>query len=256
MTDNSGLSRFHVGTSGWSYKHWSGIFYPENVKPAKYLEYYLTNFDCVELNASFYYPPKITAVKGWVKRTPESFTFCPKMSRFITHLKRLADSESSLDIFFSVFKPMNARLGPILIQLPPGLKFDASLVTGFMDILKEKYNQYRFAIEVRHKSWISDTFFSLLENYKMAFVVADSGKRFPYYEAVTTDFIYMRFHGNEKLYASDYAEWELKEYAAKINSWLIKDKETWCFFNNDFGGYAVSNAKKLNQIITSMRQSV
>lgn len=251
MTDNSGLSRFHIGTSGWSYKHWSGVFYPENVKPAKYLEYYLTRFDCVELNASFYYPPKITVVKSWVKRTPESFKFCPKMSRYITHLKRLADPESSLEYLFSVFEPMKDRIGPILIQLPPSLKFDASLVIGFFDILKEKYNQYRFAIEVRHKSWVSDTFFNILKDYNIAFVVADSGRRFPYYEAVTTDFVYMRLHGHEKLYASLYAEWELKEYAAKIYNWVVKGREVWAFFNNDFGGYAVKNALKINEILTS-----
>lgn len=253
MQNSMNSSKLYIGTSGWSYKHWSGVFYPENIKPVKFLEYYITQFDCVELNASFYHTPKKATVTGWVKRTPDSFIFCPKMSRFITHLKKLANTENSLENFFGVFEPMSDRLGPVLIQLPPGLKYNASLITGFMEILKEKYHQHRFAVEVRHKSWINDHFFSLLEDYRFAFVIADSGKRFPYYEAITTDFVYIRFHGHEKLYASDYPEWELKEYALKIKEWMRRGKEVWAFFNNDFGGYAVKNAQKLREIIGSMQ---
>lgn len=256
MSGNSELSLFNIGTSGWSYKHWTGVFYPEHTQPNKFLEYYITQFDCVELNASFYYPPKKATVAAWMRRTPETFIFCPKMSRFITHLRRLVNAESSLENFFHLFEPMKDRLGPILIQLPPGLKYDPVLITNFMDILRDNYNHLLFAIEVRHKSWINDTFFNLLEAYGIAFVIADSGKRFPYYEAVTADFIYIRFHGHEKLYASDYPEWELKEYASKINSWLKKGKEVWAFFNNDFEGYAVKNAQKLRGIVASFQESV
>ena len=243
------LSNLFIGTSGWSYKHWSGIFYPEGIKPAKYLEYYLTRFDCVELNASFYHLPRKATVEGWVRRTPDTFVFCPKMSRYITHLRRLTNTESSLKNFFSVFEPMNDRLGPVLIQLPPGLKYDAVLIKEFVDMLKKQYGQFQYAIEVRHKSWIGDGFFSLLEEYGMSFVIADSGNRYPYYEAITTNFVYMRFHGNEKLYASDYQEWELREYADKISSWMKKGKEVWAFFNNDYGGYAVKNAQKLRDLV-------
>jgi uncharacterized protein YecE (DUF72 family) len=253
MSGKSELSLFNLGTSGWSYKHWTGVFYPEKTKPIKFLEYYLTQFDCVELNSSFYYPPKKTTIDGWVMRTPETFTFCPKMSRYITHLRGIANAEESLAKFFRVFNGMKDRLGPVLIQLPPELKYDASLITDFMDILRDKYSHLKYAIEVRHKSWIRDEFYSLLEEYGIAFVIADSGKRFPYYEAMTADFVYIRFHGREKLYAFDYPEWELKEYAAKIDSWLKKGKEVWAFFNNDFEGYAVKNAQKLREIIDLMQ---
>ena len=246
------VTKLHIGTSGWSYQHWAGVFYPEHVKPAHYLEYYITKFDCVELNSSFYHLPVPATINGWIKRTPETFRFCPKLSRFITHQKRLQNSEEALNRYFDLFKVMQQRLDPILIQLPPRLSYDRSLVCDFLDIVKENYDDYRFAIEVRHKSWITDDFFELLSRYGMAFVIADSGKRFPYHEAVTTDFVYLRFHGNEALYASDYSEADLRLCAEKIVSWLDEKKEVWAFFNNDFHGYATKNAERLREIIITI----
>ena len=249
MADIPDLSQLYIGTSGWSYKHWSEVFYPVELKSIKYLEYYTTHFECVELNASFYYPPQEATVKGWMDRTPDHFIFCPKMSRYITHLRRLKDTGGSMESFFKIFEGLKSKLGPFLVQLPPGFKYDMTLAKDFFTGLTEHYGDLRFAVEVRHKSWISDNFFSLLEQFGIAFVIADSGSRFPYYEAITADFLYMRFHGHEKLYASDYPEWELKEYAAKIASWLEKEKAVYAFFNNDYGGYAVKNAKKLKELI-------
>ena len=249
VSDKAKLKRLFIGTSGWSYRHWSGIFYPENVKPTQYLEYYLTKFNCVELNSSFYHLPRESTVKGWMKRTPESFRFCPKLSRFITHLKRLVKSEEALGKYFVVFQDLKMKLGPVLIQLPPGLSYDKSLIADFFDLLNAQYNQYRFAIEVRHKSWISDDFFQLLEQYGISFVMADSGNRFPYHEVVTADFVYLRLHGPEELYASNYDESDLLKYAEKIINWLNEDLEVWVFFNNDFGGFAVKNAMSLHEMI-------
>jgi uncharacterized protein YecE (DUF72 family) len=239
----------HVGTSGWSYGHWSGVFYPEDIKPARYLEYYLTRFDCVELNSSFYHLPRESTIKGWMERTPESFRFCPKLSRFITHQKRLAESQEALHKYFGLFQDMKLRMGPVLIQLPPGLKYDRSLATDFFDLLKSQYHQYRFAIEIRHGSWIQDGFFQLLSDCGISFVMADSGSRFPYHEAITADFVYMRFHGPDKLYASGYAESALYKYAEKIINWLNEELAVWVFFNNDFGGFAIKNALTLREMV-------
>ncbi len=242
-----------IGTSGWSYRHWSGIFYPENIKPGQYLEYYITKFGCVELNSSFYRLPGESTVSGWAKRSPDTFRFCPKLSRFITHQKRLKNSEEALKKYFDVFENLESRLGPVLVQLPPGLPFDGSLMGDFLDLLKEGYGRYRFAVEVRHKSWIRDDFLALLSSHETAFVIADSGKRFPCYETVTTDFVYLRFHGNETLYASDYDESCLNQYAEKIMNWLKEGHEVWVFFNNDFNGFAVKNALQLREIIRQGR---
>jgi uncharacterized protein YecE (DUF72 family) len=251
LPDKDKFKRLFIGTSGWSYRHWSGIFYPKNVKPAQYLEYYLTNFSCVELNSSFYHLPRKSTVKGWMKRTPESFRFCPKLSRFITHQKRLVDSQEALSKYFDLFQDLKARMGPVLIQLPPGLKYDRSLIADFSNLLKVQYHQYQFAIEIRHRSWIQDAFFQLLSQYGIAFVMADSGNRFPYHEVDTANFVYLRLHGPEKLYASDYDESDLFKYAEKIINWLNEELEVWVFFNNDFGGFAVKNAMRLYEMLNS-----
>jgi len=249
MIDDENIKRLHAGTSGWIYGHWAGIFYPDTIKPARYLEYYTTKFSCVELNASFYHLPVKATAEGWVRRTPDTFRFCPKLSRLITHQKRLAECEEPLDRYFDVFREMASRLGPVLVQLPPGLAFDMPLITDFLCMLDERAGGYRFAIEVRHRSWITEAFFDLLAEHKVAFVIADSGKRFPYHEAVTAVFIYLRFHGHESLYSSDYPDPELRRYAEKIRQWLEKGYEVWVFFNNDFGGYAIKNALRLEELV-------
>jgi uncharacterized protein YecE (DUF72 family) len=246
------MNKIHIGTSGWSYKHWNGIFYPEEVKADKYLEYFITEFNCVELNSSFYHLPLKSTVEGWMKRTPENFTFCPKLSRFITHQRRLVNIEEPLSRFFGIFDIMKSRMGPVLIQLPPGLPFDKLKASAFFEILTRIYSEYRYAIEIRHKSWLSDEAFSLLEKHGIAFTIADSGDRYPYYERITTDFIYIRFHGNGQLYASDYSNDELEQYAKKILAWNEKIKEIWIFFNNDINGYAIKNAMKLRELINGV----
>lgn len=142
-------------------------------------------------------------------------------------------------------------MGPVLIQLPPGLEFDPSLIEEFLELLKKRYHSHRFAIEVRNRTWITDHFFNLLEKYGIAFVIADSGTRFPYHETVTTDFVYLRFHGHESLYASNYSEADLAGYAQKIKHWLEQGNKVWGFFNNDFHGFAVKNAERLRNLIES-----
>ena len=243
------FNKIHIGTSGWSYKHWNGVFYPPEVKPAQYLEHYLTQFDCVELNSSFYHLPKKLTASGWMDRTPENFRFCPKMSRFITHQRRLRYAEEAVRNFFDVFDIMAPRLGPVLVQLPPGLHDDLPRLTVFLHYLKEQFSAHRFAIEVRHDSWLHDAFFELLRQNNMAFVIADSGNRYPSDDRVTANFVYLRFHGNVKLYATDYREEELQAYAGKMRNWLKEGKEIWAFFNNDFEGFAVKNANELKRLL-------
>jgi uncharacterized protein YecE (DUF72 family) len=244
--------RLHIGTSGWSYKHWADIFYPPDVKPAKYLEHYIRYFDCVELNASFYHLPLKSTVEGWMMRTPPSFNFCPKVSRFITHQLRLSNTSEALDRFFDVFQMMYERLGPLLVQLPPGLKFDQAKVAEFLALLKSNYTPFLFAFEVRHETWINDQFFELLRQYGYAFVIADSGKRYPYHEIATAEYIYLRFHGNESLYASDYSDDDLRYYGGRISEWLKNNHEVWVFFNNDVHGYALKNAFTLKKVINQL----
>lgn len=209
----------------------------------------MTKFQCVELNSSFYNLPRETTVAGWLNRTPHTFSFCPKLSRYITHQMQLVNIDESLDKFFGVFKPMKERLGPVLIQLPPGLSLDITLISNFFNLIQSHYCDFRLAVEIRNRSWIKDEFFELLEKLRIGFVIADSGNRYPTSEKISTDFVYLRFHGRENLYASDYSERVLNEYADKIINWIKEGKDVWAFFNNDYYGYAVKNALRLRDIV-------
>ncbi len=243
----------YIGTSGWSYKHWHGIFYPHDLKADKYLEYYTTKFSCVELNSCFYHLPVKKTVLGWMDRTPGSFRFCLKLSRYITHRNMLLHVDEALQKFFGVFEGMKEKLGPVLVQLPPQLSYDEPRIRCFLELLKNQYEQYRFAIEIRNKTWINDRFFNLLSHHNVAFAVADSGGRYPCHEAITTDFVYLRLHGREQLYATDYTENELRRYAEKISGWLNDRKKVWVFFNNDFQGFAVKNAERLTGMLNVLK---
>jgi uncharacterized protein YecE (DUF72 family) len=242
---------WHIGTSGWSYKHWKGLYYPEKMKPTDYLEYYSREFSCTEINTSFYHLPKETTVLGWVEKVPPTFLFCPKLSRFISHFKKLRDPAEGMQVYFNVFDAMEERLGPILVQLPGHLTFDEGVAKAFYQLLATTYKQYDFSLEVRHTSWFSRQSLSLMQEYGIGLVIAHSGKHFPYKEAVTAPHIYLRFHGPGDLYASKYTTVSLRAYARKCNRWLSEGHNLWIFFNNDVHGYALENARKLKELITS-----
>ncbi len=239
----------HVGTSGWSYPHWSGPFYPEDVKPARFLEYYTTQFDCVELNASFYRLPAPKTVEGWARRTPENFRFCAKVSRFITHRKRLVETAEPLERFLAVFEPLRGRLGPFLVQLPPSLRFDPSVATAFLEELDRYRDRYAFALEARHASWFTPEALGLLARHGVASVLADSGGRFPEGADATGPLVYLRFHGPDGRYTRPYTREALAAHARRIRAWLSEGRQVWAFFNNDTDAHAVFNARDLRALV-------
>ncbi len=241
--------KFCVGTSGWSYRHWVGKFYPQGMRNDQFLSYYTQHFGCVELNASFYRLPKPAMVEGWVAKTPEHFRFAAKLSRLITHQKRLVDCREALVSYFEVMSKLTPRLGPILIQLPPSFRFDGAVVEPFLTVLRNEFGEYTYALEARNDTWFTAEAQDLLRRYNIAWVIADSGGRFPKYEGVTADFVYLRFHGPGALYASDYPDEQLAEYATKVARWLKAGLAVWAFFNNDVGGYAVKNAMTLREMV-------
>lgn len=245
------MENLHIGTSGWSYKDWKGVFYPEGVGQRRFLPYYATQFDCAELNATFYRLPSEKMVQNWRERTPESFRFCPKLSRFITHRKRLQDVADPLGKFFERIQPLSERLGPILIQLPPNLEFDAARVEDFFKILRDAHGDHRFTLEARDDSWMAEAALELMGRYRITWVIAHSGSRFPYREAITADTVYLRFHGPEELYASEYSQEMLADYAGKLVSWLEEGRSVWTFFNNTEAGCAPKNARQLRELVQS-----
>lgn len=241
--------KIHIGTSGWSYKDWKGLYYPENMKSTDWLNFYAKQFDITEINTRLYHLPKKQTVVNWTEKVPDNFRFCPKISRYITHIKRLKDSEESLEKFFDVFEPMKNKMGPVLVQLPPSLKFDATVAEHFFKVLKHDYREYEFAFEVRHETWLHNDSLDLMAKYDIAFVVSQSGVGFPYSEMVTSKNIYIRFHGPEQLYASLYTDEMLQSFADKFKKWIKEGHIIWVFFNNDFYGYAIQNAETLKKIM-------
>lgn len=234
----------YIGTSGWHYKHWKGNFYPDGVKTADYLAYYAQYFNTAEINASFYRLPLVSTVKDWVATVQPRFRFCPKISRYVTHTKKLNDPDQTLPRFFEVFDHVIKKLGPVLLQLPPNLHFHEEKVKTFFEALVQ-YKGYHFALEPRHESWMTPAAIQLLKKYKIAFVIAHSGNRFPSGEFITAKNIYIRFHGPEGNYATSYSAAFLQQYADKIIQWQQAGHHIWAFFNNDGNGYAIKNARTL-----------
>jgi uncharacterized protein YecE (DUF72 family) len=235
----------HIGTSGWSYKHWIGIYYPPDLAATAWLHFYATDFNITEINTSFYHLPKTATTKGWKDKVPKGFMFCPKISRYLTHMKKLNDPEESMERFFDAFTPLKRKTGPVLVQLPASLGFNKEKAEYFYQLCKKKYPYYRFALEVRHKSWLEKESVNLMKQYNIAFVIAQSGMGFPYAELITAQHIYVRFHGPGNLYASSYSDKQLKEFASLFKKWKASGHSIWAFFNNDIHGYAIKNAKRL-----------
>ncbi len=240
----------YIGTSGFSYADWKIAFYPAGLKSSEYLTYYATKFNCVEINSSFYRIPLKKTVENWVDKVPDAFRFCPKLYRGITHYRKFKNSEELLHNYFEVISAFKDKLGPVLIQLPKNFIFHYDLTEAFFELLHSEYSQYDFAIETRHSSWHDEDALGLLAKYGIAHTIADAGKHhFATYFAVTSNEVYIRFHGREQLYATNYKNAELKEYAVHIKAWLGEGKHVWVFFNNTAGGYAIKNAFTLKKMV-------
>jgi uncharacterized protein YecE (DUF72 family) len=239
----------YIGTSGWSYNHWKNIFYPPKLKTTDWITYYSNHFKATEINASFYKLPTRETVIEWTKKVPKDFLFCPKMSRFLTHMKKLIAPEEPLERFFGIFAPMKKMMGPVLLQLPAMLKFNYERAEHLYHLLKTTYKKYTFVMEIRHASWHEERSLTLMAKYNIGLVVSQSGDRFPYSEMITAKNIYIRFHGPGQLYASPYSDDMLNEFATKFKAWEKEGHVIWAFFNNDVHGYAIEDAKRLLELV-------
>jgi uncharacterized protein YecE (DUF72 family) len=244
------MNKIHIGTSGWSYKTWLGPFYPLKLPSNEYLTFYARHFDTTEINTCFYHLPRPSTIERWLQQTPDDFMFCPKMNRQVTHVQKLQGSRESLDQFFQLFEPLKDKMGPVLIQLPASLSFHLPVVISFFQYLKDKYDNYELALEVRHPSWFTEESLDIMQQYGIALVFAQSVS-FPYRERITASSVYLRFHGSGVLYGSGYDEAALKEYAAKMIAWS-RHHTIWAFFNNDMNGHALRDARTLQKLIGSL----
>lgn len=281
------MARAHVGISGWSYPGWRGGFYPSGLTHARELEYAAAKLSTVEINGSFYSLQRPASYAAWRDATPPGFVFAVKGSRFITHMKKLRDVDAALANFFaSGVLALGPKLGPILWQLPPNLGFDPERLARFFERLPRDTGEaariakrhdarvsgrsflraldqrpIRHAIEVRHPSFLDPAFVALLREHRVALCVADTAGRWPFFEDVTADFVYLRLHGDVDLYASGYADEALERWAAKIRGLLAgrtprgtvrvgapaerRPRDVYVYFDNDARGHAPFDAMSL-----------
>lgn len=279
----------YVGLSGWTYAGWRGKFYPRKLAQKKELEYASREFPSIEINGTHYSLLRPKNFQAWYDQTPAGFIFSIKGSRYITHMRRLRDVKKPLANFFaSGVLVLREKLGPFLWQLPPSFRYDREVLEEFFELLprtttaaaklakahgpevngrawmrKTPARRLRHCLEIRHESFLVPEFFALLRKQGIAFVFADTARRFPYVEEVTSDFIYIRLHGDEELYVSGYTDTALDHWAKRIRLWkegkqprdarLIasrKDagkgkKDVYVYFDNDAKVKAPGDAKRL-----------
>ncbi len=242
------MAEYFIGTSGWVYPHWRGTFYPQKLPQAQWLQYYAEHFPTVEINNSFYRLPTEQAFQGWHSKSPDGFRYSVKASRFITHVKRLKNVAEPVETFLSRARQLDDKLGPMLFQLPPGLKRDDERLESFLSMLPRRF---RYVIEFRHESWLEDAVFDMLRRYNAGICVFDMPELACPLLA-TADFAYIRFHGSSGLYSSRYSDEELDSWTLKIAGLAKGKEEVYIYFNNDFECFAIENAKTLTRKLNEL----
>lgn len=283
------MAGFHIGFSGWTYPPWRRAFYPERWPQKRELEYASRKVNSIEINGTFYSLQRPESFLAWKEATPDEFAFTVKGGRFITHIRRLRNVEEPLANFFaSGVLRLGEKLGPILWQLPPNFKYDKARLEGFFRQLPRDTRKaaslarrhdrrldgrswtkagpllpLRHAMEVRHESFENAEFIELLRAHDIGLVIADTAGKWPFMEDVTSDFVYIRLHGDAKLYVSGYTEAALKTWTRKINAWAKgstptgakltgrrppaskRRRDIFVYFDNDVKVHAPFDAMKL-----------
>ncbi len=283
------MADLRIGISGWTYTPWRGVFFPPGWPQKRELEYASRQVNSIEVNGSFYSLQRPESYQAWYDATPAGFVFALKAGRFITHIKRLKDVDTPLANFFaSGVLNLREKLGPILWQLPPNFKYDRERLAAFFDLLPrdtralarlaQKHDSrldgrcvlaadcvrpVRHALEIRHKTFETEEFVSLLRAHDIALVVADTAGKWPFMEDVTSDFVYVRLHGADELYVSGYSETALAEWARKVRAWAAggsfdgaeefsaqsvtprKSRDVYVYFDNDVKVRAPHDAMSL-----------
>jgi uncharacterized protein YecE (DUF72 family) len=269
VTSVDGMARdVRIGTSGWLYPPWRGVFYPPKLPHKKELAYLSSQLNSVEINGTFYSLQRPDSFRNWFAQTPDDFVFAVKGARFITHMKKLNDVETPLANFFaSGVLALGHKLGPILWQLPPNLGFNADRLAAFFDglprssgeaaWLSRKHDErltdrsittaitdqpLRHALEVRHKSFETPAFVDLLREHAVAIVIADTAGKWPLLRDVTADLVYLRLHGDVELYTSGYTDEALDAWANEIRAWTGAGLDVQVHFDNDVKVHAPYNA--------------
>jgi uncharacterized protein YecE (DUF72 family) len=240
--------RCHIGTSGWSYKHWRGPFYPSAMgKGADQLRFYAERFESVEVNGTFYRLIEVDTFRRWREGTPAGFMFACKGSRYLTHMKRLKEAAQGVGRFFERVEALEEKLGPIVFQLPGRFRPDRERLVAFIDALPAAH---RYAFEFRDPAWFLPEIFEALSKRDVALCLYEfAGLEAPL--EVTASFVYIRLHGPDGAYQGSYSDAALRTWAKRIGAWAEQGLDVFCYFDNDQAGYAPQNALRLTQLIRS-----
>jgi uncharacterized protein YecE (DUF72 family) len=283
------MSTIRIGISGWRYEPWRGVFYPKDLAQWRELEFASRAFPTIEINGSFYSLQHPASYQTWYEQTPPGFVFAVKGGRYITHMLRLRDCERATANFFAsgIFN-LREKIGPFLWQFPPQFRYDEERFENFFRMLPRDLGsaltlarkrdarmtgrcrlavdcnrRLRHAVEIRHPSFVDERFVAQLRRHRVALVVADTAGKWPYYEDVTADFMYIRLHGDAELYVSGYSDEALERWAKRIRAWAdgaepedakrISDvaaparrsRDIYCYFDNDVKVRAPIDAQNL-----------
>ncbi len=234
------MGQLRVGCSGWVYKDWTGPFYPPGTKDKDRLAYYASQFDTAEINASFYRLPSETTVEGWASRAPSGFLYAWKVSRFITHNKKLKDCADSVALVYGRMAPLGVHQGPSLIQLPPQLRRNDERLASFLKLLPKG----RHTVEFRHPSWYEPAVFRILADHDASLCISDHHHAPAPWEA-TASWVYVRGHGPGGRYRGNYPPAELDRWAQAIRGWLLEGRDVYAYFDNDIKCVAPADARSL-----------
>lgn len=280
----------HIGISGWRYTPWRGDFYPEGLRQKDELRFASRAVNSIEINGTFYALQRPERFAEWASETPDGFVFSVKGPRYITHVKRLRDIEEAMANFYASGPlSLGDRLGPMLWQFPPNFTFDAGLFEDFLATLPRTGQQaialakgcaerlqhpgyldgkpkqvLRHAVEIRNDSFIDPAFVAMLRKHQVALVIADAARKWPHVQDVTSDFMYLRLHGDKKLYSSGYSDAALAQWQQRLRAWkrgaqpgdadLIdphsappkaSKRDVYCYFDNDIKVRAPYDARRL-----------
>ncbi len=231
-----------IGTSGWTYPHWQGAFFPADLPADERLAFYAKRFPTVEINTTFYGTPTRATVRGWRKAVPASFRFAIKGSRFTTHNKKLLDPRKSTEKTFHAIEPLADRICAVLYQLPPHWRFNGERLAEFLEALPRGY---RYAFEFREPSWLCEEAYAILRAHNAALCLYDL-KGFQTPEVTTADWVYVRLHGpTTAAYRGSYPDEALARWAKIIRAWCKEGREVLVYFDNDEKGYAAADALRL-----------
>jgi len=232
-----------IGCSGWSYPHWRKRFYPEKVPAREHFAFYAQHFNTVELNNSFYRQPSVERFTAWREQAPPGFVFAVKGSRYVTHIKRLAVEQKSIDLVVDAARGLGDKLGPILFQLQANFRLDLERLERFVAMLPD---DVRFTIEFRHDSWLVQPVFELLRSHRIALCIPDHPKMPKSFE-ITSDFTYIRMHLPPR--GLGYGRQALEPWANRVIEWRRGGLDVFVYFNNDMEGHAVKDAKTLKSLV-------